>query len=68
LYRELLQKLRRDALVIDLASKPGGDDCGDRKINRSDTLFILTVLIHSFVRESTQIFISPFRQHRTKPA
>ena len=30
LGREKLEKLADDALVLDLASKPGGDDAGDR--------------------------------------
>lgn len=31
LDEQLLRLLRPDALVLDLASKPGGDDAGDRK-------------------------------------
>ena len=32
LDRERLKKLREQVLVLDLASKPGGDDAGERKV------------------------------------
>ena len=30
LDRDMLRIVRKDALILDLASKPGGDDAGDR--------------------------------------